>query len=808
MAGRIGLRAFPGGLARRIPRMHGDIFCAALLVAVLIALSTVTAWAQVNIIDLHHNTSSGVPASPYTIGTAVTVCGVVTVGVGTFTWDYTDVYLQDATAGVAIYQVGAPPYQFQIGDSVTISGTIAQYRGLTEVTMTGYTLHASGIQVPSPLVVTCDDVEHAFLPNYTEPNEGRLVRLNNVTWTGAWPSFSGGVTLQDASGTCTMFIDGTTDIQSMTPPSGQFDVVGIIKQYAGYAPPYTTGYEFMPRSPSDFYIQPGPQITAGPIETDIQSSQVTIHVETDYSTTIEIEYGETTSYELGTATDGLDATSHDVVLSPVAPATIHHYRVTAINEGGQTTTGDKLFCSASAPGGTGTIRAIFNKSVDHDLATYEQALGGQNLEGWIIDRINAANYSIDIAMYSFDLSAVADAIIAAKNRGLRIRFVYDNRNPYQAQVTRLINAGVVVINDAFGPNDGAEIMHDKLWIFDALSPNPEDPWVVTGSWNLSSQGTYTDAQNVIFFQDQALARVATFEFDEMWGSSTAVPNTAFSKFGINKTDNTPKLFNVGGRLVEMYFAPSDPWLQADIRQVEEADHSVHFSIMSYTRFDLCNEMELRWLNVPGMEIRGVFDSSESGNDDSQYHPMHGDGEYAWSPPADVLLGTETGILHHKYMILDVDRGSSDPVVITGSANWSNAACGENDENVVIVHDPVIANCYFQEFGARYVAAGGTGHLGAGVNEDAAANLFLFVEPNPAISSLEAMFSMAVPGRVVCNLYSVDGRLADRLVDRVFAAGDHRLRWEEERARALPAGTYFLRLQTPEGALTRRVTLVR
>jgi len=123
--------------------------------------------------------------------------------------------------------------------------------------MTGYTVHASGAAVPEPLVITCYDVEHAFLANYTEPNEARLVRLNDVTWSGAWPSFSGGITLTDASGTCTLYIDGTTGIQEMAPPTGPFDVVGVIKQYAGYSPPYTSGYELMPRSEAISTCCPG-----------------------------------------------------------------------------------------------------------------------------------------------------------------------------------------------------------------------------------------------------------------------------------------------------------------------------------------------------------------------------------------------------------------------------------------------------------------------------------------------------------------------------------------------------------------------
>jgi len=605
-----------------------------------------------------------------------------------------------------------------------------------------------------------------------------------------------------------LYIDGTTGIQEMTPPTGPFDVIGVIKQYAGFTPPYTSDYELLPRSVDDFILLPGPQIIDGPRETNIQHDQVTIHLETDTETACTIDYGETTGYELGTATDGVEALVHDVVLTGLDAATIHHYRVSVEDGEGMTTTPDKIFCSGSAPGCTGVIRSIFNKTVDHSLATWEEAVGGQDLEGWIIDRINASDYSIDIALYSFDLAAVADALIAAHDRDVRIRFVYDNRDTYQSQVLRLISEGIFVIDDAFGPNDGQEIMHHKLWIFDALSEDPADPWVYTGSWNLTTQGTNTDAQNVIMIQDQALAAVCTFEFNEMWGSDTWLPNPDQSRFGDNKLDDTPKIFNIGGHTVELYFAPSDPWLGAIIDKVEQADYSIHFCILSFTRYDLCNEMEERWMNVPGMEIRGVFDSAESGNQYSQYLPMHGEGEYAWDPPADIWFDGETGSLHHKYMIIDVNRAGSDPVLVTGSANWSTNAVSENDENVVLVHDGALANCYYQEFAERYHAAGGSGDLTSNVTPGSQDPLAFRVGPNPAPLGLQVRFSLTSSGPVTCDLYGVDGRHVTRILDRVCDPGPHEIRWERGEGERLPSGVYYLRLVSPEETWTRPVTLVR
>ena len=56
--------------------------------------------------------------------------------------------------------------------------------------------------------------------------------------------------------------------------------------------------------------------------------------------------------------------------------------------------------------------------------------------------------------------------------------------------------------------------------------------------------------------------------------------------------------------------------------------------------------------------------------------------------------------HHKYCIVDHANIDSDPLVITGSHNWSGAAETNNDENTMIIHDANIVNQFYQEFHQR------------------------------------------------------------------------------------------------------------
>lgn len=58
------------------------------------------------------------------------------------------------------------------------------------------------------------------------------------------------------------------------------------------------------------------------------------------------------------------------------------------------------------------------------------------------------------------------------------------------------------------------------------------------------------------------------------------------------------------------------------------------------------------------------------------------------------------------MIIDGEHPDSDPIVITGSHNWSSSAENVSDENTLIIHNARVANLYLQEFMARYKEAAG------------------------------------------------------------------------------------------------------
>jgi hypothetical protein len=134
---------------------------------------------------------------------------------------------------------------------------------------------------------------------------------------------------------------------------------------------------------------------------------------------------------------------------------------------------------------------------------------------------------------------------------------------------------------------------------------------------------------------------------------------------------------------------------------------------------------------------------------------------------------------------------------------------DNDENVVIVHDADVTNQYLQEYAERYHAAGGTAlQAVSAVEPPRAAVSAPVLGPSPARSGFQLRFALADGGPVTVDLFGSDGRLVERVLDRVLDRGEQVVRWQAGAAVELSSGIYFVRLTTPAGVAERRLTVVR
>jgi hypothetical protein len=798
--------------------------CLASLLLAGAVLGGASSASAVPIGDLHFVTSSGVPAFPYQSGTTVSVTGIVVSPDSVFSKSNNDVVIRDMTGAITCFRSGGINLgiHYNLGDSVTVTGQIFHFNGLTEITNTVLnTKHSTGSQNLAPIVTTCKAVRDSTFDfdNIAEPRESQLIRINNVTVVGGtWPTTCVAnpntyVNISDGTATIPLLIDGDSGNCGTPSPNGSFDVIGILGQFDNTAP-HDCCYEIKPRFASDIVRHNlGPNITAGPNAVVNDSTSATISWTTDVPSKTIVEYGQTVSYGT-TVGDSTLVTNHVVNLTGLTPNRVYQYRVISCDGTGCRASANKTFATpSSAPT---VMNFFFNKSVNGTLANPELAQGPVDLQAKLIAFINRATYSIDCAFYSFAASPVTNALIAKWNQGVKIRFIIDAENS-QAQADLLRNAGIPVITSTFGGNHVTGIMHNKFCIVDGRDADTTNDWLWTGSTNTSTQQLFTDANNSLEIRDFSVAQCYQTEFEEMWGSNNDVPEASLSNMGSAKADNTPHFFNVAGTPIEVWFAPSDGVENRIIQYVNTADYGIALNLMLITSDPIADAMKARYDAIPGFHVRGVIDAGNINAAGSEYQEMKGlGGANPWFPPADVWPSGEGGIHHHKTIIIDEGRTDSDPVLITGSYNLSNAANTVNDENTIVFHSQRVANLYLQEFSSRYTAAGGSANFTVGV-EPGAHEAFAFTAPfpSPARAGGITNFALVVPTALAAGthatitLYSVDGRVVRTVFDGPAAAGPMSAQWDGRDAagRDVPAGVYLARATVAGRAIDRKVVRI-
>jgi len=116
---------------------------------------------------------------------------------------------------------------------------------------------------------------------------------------------------------------------------------------------------------------------------------------------------------------------------------------------------------------------------------------GPDCENNIIAQIEQAKKNIDVAVYSITNQRIVDSLLAAKQRGVKIRVITDrlqSKGKYSL-VARLRDSGLPVVL-----NRGHKIMHNKFAIFDARN-------IETGSYNWTKAATQSNAENCMFFPE-------------------------------------------------------------------------------------------------------------------------------------------------------------------------------------------------------------------------------------------------------------------------------------------------------------------
>ena len=347
----------------------------------------------------------------------------------------------------------------------------------------------------------------------------------------------------------------------------------------------------------------------------------------------------------------------------------------------------------------GKIKAYFNTPVDTTFARNGNNAVYLNytLDDTMVGYINRATQSLDIAIYELAQGAgmadIVGAINSAYTRGVVVRVIYDGKDNASTSISNL-NSGIRTL--ASPSTSAYNIMHNKFMIIDAADAAKATVW--TGSTNWTELMFDRDVNNAVIIQDQPLAQAYVAEFNQMWGSTTATPNAATAKFGPYKTATTAHTFTVDGKTIELYFSPKDNTNSQIYNAINTADKELFFGVYTFTESNDATGISTKH-GTSGMTVKGIMDNYSVGYSAySILNPAMG---------SDLKIYNQSNTVYHtKMMVVDPDYPALDPLVLTGSHNWSATADTKNDENTLIIHDSTLANQYLQSFAAGFKSLGG------------------------------------------------------------------------------------------------------
>jgi phosphatidylserine/phosphatidylglycerophosphate/cardiolipin synthase-like enzyme len=361
----------------------------------------------------------------------------------------------------------------------------------------------------------------------------------------------------------------------------------------------------------------------------------------------------------------------------------------------------KEFPDISTPAKIKAARAWLANGMEESVPDFLQRAAGKDIEGaiyhltdqlWILPSLESYGGSVSLAYNHTSGDDASDAAIAS-----------------------LVAAGQPAAN--FKQRTHANIMHNKFLVRVGAAGKAEA--LLAGSANFTSEGLSAQANVLHAFESPALAELYLTR-KRMLDGNPALAKTQKAQTGWSAP------ISVGDATIQAYFPPEPTTtrmsLDEIVNAIKAAEHSVLLCAYDPTDKDLLDaavaaadagKMVLGLVNrVPSTLPTGDlthadvaakielfnwyekdhavvgFDAFKKGDTPTDFYP-----ERVLWPGEDPKIMVR---IHHKFVVIDAE--GDNPVVFTGSANFSGNSLHHNDENQLkITNCPRIAKMYMAEF---------------------------------------------------------------------------------------------------------------
>ena len=304
------------------------------------------------------------------------------------------------------------------------------------------------------------------------------------------------------------------------------------------------------------------------------------------------------------------------------------------------------------------------------------------------------HYKLRCCFYEFEYEEVLSSLKAASNKGADVKVIYDARGQKEKNELAIKHAKLPKKMVRARTSDPSYIQHNK---FIVLMKNNEAVAVWTGSTNITEKGIYGQCNTGHIIRDKKIAA----KYLAYWDCLFKDPDNENTRVGCleiqpdidDLEDGTMAFFSPRAKtkLLSIYGSIVDESKQLvcgmfpfsfnkKIKEAVKAD-------TDYLKYIIIDKKDanttLQTNDIDNVIVYGgVLDT-----------PI-----YKWLAESNAgkLFKSGTNYIHNKVIL--VDPLSDHPLVISGSANFSDNSILRNDENTLVIKGNTnVADLYFTEF---------------------------------------------------------------------------------------------------------------
>jgi phosphatidylserine/phosphatidylglycerophosphate/cardiolipin synthase-like enzyme len=330
------------------------------------------------------------------------------------------------------------------------------------------------------------------------------------------------------------------------------------------------------------------------------------------------------------------------------------------------------------------------------------------------------SWGLRVAAYEFRLDIFADALLAAYDRGVDVKILYDgcnnppdsegkifprddNRATAAAAKIELLCQERITRNDVKSP----PISHHKYIV---LLKSGKAVAVLTGSTNFSRGGVFGQSNVVHIVEDPKIAK----NYLSCWDLISTNPNYKQLKADLTSANQIPEAKPPKGALT--IFSPQQTrqaldWYAKLAKETQGALFMTFaFGINKvFLEAYQSGSARLRYALLDKLLGPGIRkDQKPAAEEAMRKLRFMKENRFAvgnrislnkfdrWVKEVLTGLNTHVQFIHTKFMLVDPLGG--DPIVITGSANFSDASTLQNDENMLVIRgNKRVADIYVGEY---------------------------------------------------------------------------------------------------------------